>query len=84
MTATASPTAVSPSGAPPDGAPVADLPGFTHHYADANGTRLHYVSGGAGPAVSAAGRRTTGPYGRGTARVRPRAAGASSRAIPIA
>ncbi|MDQ2770994.1 MAG: alpha/beta hydrolase [Bacteroidota bacterium] len=31
--------------------PVADLPGFRHGYADVNGTRLHYVSGGQGPAV---------------------------------
>ncbi len=28
-----------------------DLPGFAHHYAEVNGTRLHYVSGGQGPAV---------------------------------
>lgn len=37
-------------GVPVDGAP-ADIDGFTHHYADVNGTRIHYVSGGAGPAV---------------------------------
>ena len=36
--------------APFDGAP-ADLEGFTHHFAEVNGTRIHYVSGGAGPAV---------------------------------
>ena len=38
------------STAPTDGA-AADVEGFTHHYADANGIRLHYVSGGSGPAV---------------------------------
>ena len=38
------------STAPIDGA-AADVEGFTHHYADANGIRLHYVSGGSGPAV---------------------------------
>lgn len=31
--------------------PVASLPGFTHGYANVNGTQLHYVSGGSGPAV---------------------------------
>jgi pimeloyl-ACP methyl ester carboxylesterase len=36
--------------APVDGA-AAGLDGFTHHYADVNGVRLHYVSGGSGPAV---------------------------------
>ena len=36
--------------APVDGAP-ADLDGFSHHFADVNGTRIHYVSGGAGPAI---------------------------------
>jgi pimeloyl-ACP methyl ester carboxylesterase len=36
--------------APRDGAP-ADLDGFFHRYADVNGTRIHHVSGGAGPAV---------------------------------
>ena len=35
---------------PVDGAP-ADIDGFTHHFADVNRTRIHYVSGGAGPAV---------------------------------
>ena len=38
------------STAPTDGA-AADVEGFTHHYADVNGIRLHYVSGGSGPAV---------------------------------
>jgi pimeloyl-ACP methyl ester carboxylesterase len=38
------------SEAPIDGAP-ADLDGFSHHFADVNGTRIHYVAGGAGPAV---------------------------------
>jgi pimeloyl-ACP methyl ester carboxylesterase len=32
-------------------APVAALPGFRHAYAEVNGTRLHYVIGGEGPAV---------------------------------
>lgn len=36
---------------PRPGADVAGLPGFTHGYADANGTRLHYVRGGRGPVV---------------------------------
>ena len=36
--------------APVEGA-GAGLDGFTHHYADVNGLRLHYVSGGAGPAL---------------------------------
>ena len=37
--------------APPvDGAP-ADLDGFTHHFANVNGTRIHYVLGGAGQAI---------------------------------
>jgi pimeloyl-ACP methyl ester carboxylesterase len=31
--------------------PVAALPGFRHAYAEVNGTRLHYVIGGKGPAV---------------------------------
>ena len=33
------------------GSEPAGMPGFTHQYADVNGTRLHYVSGGSGPAV---------------------------------
>lgn len=37
-------------GAPTDGA-AADVEGFTHHYADVNGVRLHYVAGGLGPAI---------------------------------
>ncbi|GAA0334757.1 alpha/beta hydrolase [Sphingomonas oligophenolica] len=36
---------------PADGDPVTDLPGFRHGFAAVNGTRLHYVQGGAGPAV---------------------------------
>ena len=39
-----------PVTAPVDGAP-ADLDGFVHHFADVNGTCIHYVSGGAGPAI---------------------------------
>ena len=31
--------------------PVTELPGFRHAYAEVNGTRLHYVIGGSGPAV---------------------------------
>ena len=34
----------------PEG-PVAGIEGFSHRYADVNGTRLHYVVGGEGPAV---------------------------------
>lgn len=37
--------------APSPDSPVAGLDGFTHRYADANGTRIHYVVGGTGPAV---------------------------------
>ena len=37
--------------APQDGTPVADMPGFRHHYADVNGTQLHYVVGGSGPLI---------------------------------
>lgn len=37
--------------APPAAGPVAELAGFRHAYADVNGTRLHYVIGGEGPAV---------------------------------
>ena len=36
--------------APVDGAP-ADLDEFVHHFADVDGTRIHYVLGGAGPAI---------------------------------
>jgi pimeloyl-ACP methyl ester carboxylesterase len=36
---------------PADGDPVKDLPGFRHGFAAVNETRLHYVHGGAGPAV---------------------------------
>ena len=35
---------------PADGA-EADMPGFTHRYAQVNGTRIHYVTGGRGPSV---------------------------------
>lgn len=41
---------VSTMSAPLDGA-SAGLEGFTHHFADVNGTSIHYVSGGSGPAV---------------------------------
>lgn len=44
-------TPAAPSAAPRDGAPAAGLPGFTHRYADVNGTRLHAVVGGSGPAL---------------------------------
>ena len=37
-------------GAPADGAP-AGIDGFKHHFTDVDGTRIHYVSGGTGPAV---------------------------------
>jgi pimeloyl-ACP methyl ester carboxylesterase len=36
--------------APPHG-PVHTMPGFAHAYAQVNGTRIHYVIGGEGPAV---------------------------------
>ena len=36
---------------PTEGSGVVGLPGFTHHYAEANDTRLHFVSGGAGDPV---------------------------------
>ncbi len=36
--------------APPHG-PVQAMPGFAHAYAQVNGTRIHYVAGGEGPAV---------------------------------
>ena len=36
---------------PTPGSEPEGMPGFTHQYADVNGTRLHYVSGGSGPAV---------------------------------
>ena len=42
--------AVPSVGAPIDGGPT-DIEGFSHHFADVNGTRIHYVSGGAGPAI---------------------------------
>ena len=37
--------------APREGDAADGLPRFAHHYAEVNGTRLHYVSGGQGPAV---------------------------------
>ena len=40
-----------PTPAPALAGPVAELPGFRHAYAEVNGTRLHYVIGGSGPAV---------------------------------
>ena len=36
---------------PEPGTAVDGLPGFHHRYAEGNGTRIHYVIGGAGPAV---------------------------------
>ena len=36
---------------PEPGSAVTGVPGFTHRYADVNGTRIHYVLGGQGPAV---------------------------------
>jgi pimeloyl-ACP methyl ester carboxylesterase len=36
---------------PPSGSPVEDAPILRHAFADTNGTRLHYVTGGKGPAV---------------------------------
>ncbi len=46
MPATSHPTPPAPAAGP-----VTDLAGFRHAYADVNGTRLHYVVGGQGPAV---------------------------------
>ena len=43
--------AESAPSSPVDNSPVDALTGFTHHYADVNGTRLHYVKGGNGPTV---------------------------------
>ena len=37
--------------APAANAPVENLDGFTHRYAEANGAKIHYVSGGSGPVV---------------------------------
>ncbi|MBC8114327.1 MAG: alpha/beta fold hydrolase, partial [Candidatus Saccharimonas sp.] len=37
--------------APAADSPVEGLEGFTHRYANVNGTRIHYVIGGQGPAV---------------------------------
>ncbi|WNG35386.1 alpha/beta hydrolase [Archangium minus] len=37
--------------APQADSPVKGLNGFTHRYADVNGTRIHYVMGGKGPAL---------------------------------
>ena len=37
--------------APAADTPVENLDGFTHRYAEANGAKIHYVSGGDGPAV---------------------------------
>lgn len=37
--------------APPADSAVTGIPGFTHRYAEVNGTRIHYVIGGKGPAV---------------------------------
>ena len=42
---------MTPLAAPREGDAADGLPGFAHHYAEVNGTRLHYVSGGQGPAV---------------------------------
>jgi len=36
---------------PAAGSTVAELEGFTHRYAEVNGTRIHYVIGGHGPAI---------------------------------
>lgn len=42
---------VLPGPVPPPEGPVAGMDGFSHRYAEVNGTRLHYVVGGEGPAV---------------------------------
>ena len=41
---------LEPAATPVDGAPTI-LDGFAHHFANVNGIRIHYVSGGAGPAI---------------------------------
>ncbi|MEJ7738743.1 MAG: hypothetical protein WKF97_15060 [Chitinophagaceae bacterium] len=33
------------------GVPVEGMEGFTHHFANVNETRIHYVIGGSGPAI---------------------------------
>lgn len=43
---------VPPAIAPQPDSAVPGLDGFTHRYADVNGTRIHYVVGGKGPAVA--------------------------------
>ena len=50
MTAQSSTVEAKPS--PAEGAPAENAAGFTHRYANVNGTRIHYVIGGAGPAVA--------------------------------
>lgn len=42
---------VSTPAPPADGVGVAGMEGFSHRYAEVNGTRIHYVIGGEGPAV---------------------------------
>ena len=44
-------SASKPRVAPNSNSPVEGLPEFRHHYADVNGTRIHYVLGGQGPTV---------------------------------
>ena len=44
-------TTLLPEHAAPVDGEHADLDGFTHHFVKVNGTRIHYVSGGAGPAI---------------------------------
>ncbi len=50
---TAPPTTTTPAAlaAPVPNSPVDDLDGFTHRFVDVDGTRLHVVIGGSGPAV---------------------------------
>lgn len=50
MSAQQTPTLTAPV-APEPGSPAADLPGFTHRYANVNGTRILYVVGGQGPLI---------------------------------
>ena len=38
--------------APDPASEVDGLDGFTHRYAEVNGTRIHYVIGGEGPAAA--------------------------------
>lgn len=42
---------ITSNSAPAADTPVDNLEGFAHCFAEVNGVQIHYVSGGAGPAV---------------------------------